>query len=111
VMIRSAAVESLGKIQDRTAIVPLIQLLRDKESFVRARAAAALGPIKDSQAVAPLISVLAHDEAGEVRREAARSLGLIGGTDARRALEAALSDKDLFVRQYSWEALHPDQPM
>ena len=106
-MIRSAAIDSLGKIQDKSAVTALVQSLRDSDSFVRARSAIALGEIKDRQAVTPLVSVLASDQSGEVRREAAKSLGIIGGPEAKRALEAASSDKDPFVRRYSWEALHP----
>ncbi len=109
-MIRSAAVDSLDKIADRRSVTALIQSLRDNNSFVRARAAIALGSIKDSQAVTPLVSALSGDESGDVRREAARSLGKIGGAEAQSALTAALLDKDMLVRQYSAEALRAGKP-
>src|SRR5205823_4611368 len=99
-MVRSAAVESLGKAGDQTAIVPLIGSLKDSNSFVRARAAASLGELNSTQAVTPLISALIHDEAAEVRREAVISLGHIGTPEAKAAVETALFDKDMFVRGY-----------
>ncbi|MCI0343138.1 MAG: HEAT repeat domain-containing protein [Planctomycetales bacterium] len=78
----------------------LLHALRDAASTGRrSEAASALGDLADRAAVPHLAWALAHDPAGVVRREAAKSLGALGGPEARAALERAASDPDPEVRE------------
>ena len=45
--------QALGKIKDPSAVDPLIQVLKDRDSQVRDNAIRALGEIKDPSAVGP----------------------------------------------------------
>lgn len=60
--IRGTAAEALGRIGDKTAVKPLINILvgwsRDRNKYVRGRAAEALGRIGDEQAFQPLTQAL-----------------------------------------------------
>ncbi len=62
------------KINDTRAVEPLIQALKDNNSYVRCCAALALGEIKDKRAVEPLILAL-KDNNSYVREDAALALG------------------------------------
>ena len=79
---RDSAIESLVEIGE-PAVEPLIQALKDEDSFVREGAAEALGKIGDKRAVEPLINAL-KDEDRDVREAAAEALGEIGD---KRAVE------------------------
>ncbi|MBW2172183.1 MAG: HEAT repeat domain-containing protein, partial [Deltaproteobacteria bacterium] len=56
------------------------------------------------EAVPPLIKAL-KDDAVEVRRNAAAALGRIGDPRAREGIQAALQDKDEWVREVVADAL------
>jgi HEAT repeat protein len=74
--------------------------------FVLRAAAAALGEIKSRAGTAALISVLNNEKLdSDVRREAARSLGLIGDPSATSALKAASTSADPYLAQIAYEAL------
>jgi|GEM_PF-5179596 len=83
--VRPSAIEALGRIGDKRATTPLLQILENKQEnkYTRSYAAKALGGIKDSRAVQPLIAALS-DNALELRCASAEALGEIGD---RRALE------------------------
>jgi len=125
---RDSAIESLVEIGE-PAVEPLIQALKDEDSFVREGAAEALGKIGDKRAVEPLIHAL-NDEDWQVRWEAAEALDELGyepkndtekayyliarknwdelvkmGEPAVEPLIQALKDEDIFVREAAVEAL------
>jgi HEAT repeat protein len=78
----------LVRYQDRRAVEPLIQVLRDPVPLTRAAAAETLGRLGDPLAVNPLAAVL-RDADPVVRGIAARSLNRLGWkpvTDSHRVL-------------------------
>jgi HEAT repeat protein len=99
---RRNAAWALGAIDDRRAVDPLIQTLRDREPAVREQAAWALGAIDDSRAVDPLVGALA-DQQADVREQAAWALGALGDSRALSGLIGALKDTSPGVRrQAAW---------
>ncbi|UCD54652.1 MAG: HEAT repeat domain-containing protein, partial [Candidatus Omnitrophota bacterium] len=89
----SSTISTLGTIGDTRAVVPLIELLKDKDkgSSIRSAAASALGQIGDVRAVEPLIEAL-KDEAPWVRSTAAQALGKLGDVSAIVSLSLLLDD-------------------
>jgi len=87
------------------AVEPLIQALRDKDSYVvRRRVAIVLGEIRDVRAVEPLIQALS-DEDVYVRVRAAEALGKIGDKRAAEPLIQALKSKYPDVQEFAKDAL------
>jgi HEAT repeat protein len=107
--VRAAAAVALGEIADEAAVVPLVQALtatKKPNVFVLRAAAVALGRIKSRAGTAALISTLNNEKLpSDVRREAARSLGLIGDPTAAPALRAASTDPDPYLAEISHSAL------
>ena len=117
--VRAAAAVALGLIADEAAVVSLAGTLapelagrgnakrkREKNVFVLRAAAVSLGQIRSRAATPALISVLSNEKIdGDVRREAARSLGIIGDPAAAPALRAASTAADPFLSQLAYEAL------
>jgi HEAT repeat protein/beta-lactamase regulating signal transducer with metallopeptidase domain len=104
--VRGAAVETLGKLQDTTAVLALMRTLRaDSSPEVRRAAAWALGQYEDARAVPALSEALTRDADESVRAAAAHALGQIGDAGAVDALGDALSDANLEVRRYVIHAL------
>jgi HEAT repeat protein len=120
--VRAAAAIALGEIGDESAVVPLVQVIssqpvtgggkgkrkgkKEQNQFVLRAAAMALGQIRSRAAVKALIDVLGQEDlAGDVKREAARSLGLIGDPASVAALQTALSAGDPYLSQAASEAL------
>jgi HEAT repeat protein len=107
--VRAAAAVALGEIADEAAVVPLVQALTSTKKanvFVLRAAAVALGRIKSRAGTATLISTLGNKKLpSDVRREAARSLGLIGDPSAESALRAASTDPDPYLAGIAFEAL------
>jgi len=117
--VRAAAAVSLGEIADEAAVVALVGTLapelsaptsakrkRERNDFVLRAAAAALGQIKSRAGTAALISALNNEKFhSDVRRESARSLGLIGDPTAAPALRAASSAADPFLAEIAHQAL------
>ncbi len=59
--VRCAAAATLGRIRDKAAVEPLIELLKtEKDMFVISAAAFTLGHFKDPRAVEPLLDALAR---------------------------------------------------
>jgi HEAT repeat protein len=98
---RRWAVYALGHIagrrNDPRALQPLLDLLHDKEHFVRREVAKALGKLFDGRAVDPLIDALGDDNMN-VRSAAIAALGEIGDKRAISALVQALGDNSETVR-------------
>ncbi len=118
--VRGAAAVALGEIGDESAVPALSQVLggptpaqKKKKSkaqeneFVLRAAARALGQIRSRAGVDILIATLGNEaHAGDVRREAAIALGLIGDPAAVPALRAAFSSEDPYLSEAAGEALH-----
>jgi HEAT repeat protein len=107
VEVRAAAVVALGHYKDPAAVAPLTSALKDKNDFIRAYAARALGVNgrASEPVVNELIRLLNSDPAGEVRRQAASALGLIGARTAVPALERASRSSDPHLSRTAIEAL------
>jgi HEAT repeat protein len=132
--VRMTAAAALGPLRDPLAVDPLIGALKDEEFRVRAAAALSLGQLTDERAIDPLLDALGDVNAGVqesavaalgrfgapaigrlasalkssqplVRRNAAETLGRIGGAGALDLLAAALGDTDTDVRRVASEAL------
>lgn len=105
-LVRLAAAEGLGGIEDPRAVEALSKALRGDESVeVRRMAAWALGEIEDAAAVPALSDALRSDRDEEVRRMSAWALGEIESATAVEALGAALKDSSPEVRKTAVWAL------
>jgi HEAT repeat protein/beta-lactamase regulating signal transducer with metallopeptidase domain len=105
-LVRLAAAEGLGAIEDPRAVEALSRALRTDESVeVRRMAAWALGEIEDAAGVPALSDALRSDRDEEVRRMAAWALGEIESATAVEALGAALKDSSPEVRKTAVWAL------
>jgi HEAT repeat protein len=99
------AAEILGKLNNSSAVGPLIQTLKDEDPGVRYEAAIALGKLNDTRAVGPLIRVLETDKEPGIRSVAADSLGNLHDTRAVEPLTQALKDNVPTVQLAAGEAL------
>ena len=117
--VRAAAAVALGQIADEASIVALVGTLapelstptktkrkREQNVFVLRAVAHALGQIRSRAGTAALVSVLSNEKLpDDVRREAARSLGLIADPSAAEALRAASTAADPYLSEIAHEAL------
>jgi HEAT repeat protein len=117
--VQGAAAVALGMIGDDNAVIPLATVLAPQLSapakgkpkpetnqFVLRAAAVALGQIKNRAGTPALIAALNNEKFPEdVRREAARSLGLIGDPAAIPALKSASISEDPFLARLAYESL------
>ena len=99
-----AAIDALGNLGDNRAVMPLCDILKDRDEWVRANAVKALGKIGDYRAVVPLCDIL-KDRDKWVRANAATALGKIGDNRAFAPLCTALKDNEYLVRTAAAEAL------
>ena len=118
--VRGAAAVALGQIADEAAVVALVGKLapelsapakskrkREENVFVLRAAATALGQIGSRAGTAALISALSNEKfPDDVRREAARSLGLIGDPSAEPALRVATNSPDPYLSDIAHKAIH-----
>jgi len=105
-LVRLAAAEGLGGLEDPRAVEALSKALRTDESVeVRRMAAWALGEIEDAAGVPALSDALRADRDEEVRRMSAWALGEIESAAAVEALGAALKDSSPEVRKTAVWAL------
>lgn len=121
--VRGAAAVALGQIGDASAAAALMGALSrqlkatgflnrvrrrkiEEDEFVRRAAAVSLGQLGSREAVPELVETLSSERTpGDVRREAARALGLIGDPSAVFALRAALTAQDPYLSRIAFEAL------
>jgi HEAT repeat protein/beta-lactamase regulating signal transducer with metallopeptidase domain len=104
--VRRIVVESLGSLQDTTAVVALMRALRsDSDPEVREAAAYALGQIEDPRAVPALGEALQNDDVAAVRLMAAHALGDIEDPRGVAPLAAAIDDPDREIRLVVIQAL------
>lgn len=118
--VRGAAAVALGQIADEAAVVALVGTLapelaapaqskgkREQNAFVLRAAAIALGQIGSRAGTSALISALSNEKfPDDVRREAARSLGLIGDPAAESALRVAATSTDPYLSEIAYKAIH-----
>ncbi|HEU5460508.1 MAG TPA: HEAT repeat domain-containing protein [Pyrinomonadaceae bacterium] len=118
--VRGAAAVALGQIADEAAVVALVGALAPELSaplkskrkpeqnvFVLRAAATSLGQIGSRAGTAALISALSNEKfPDDVRREAARSLGLIGDPSAESALRIATNSPDPYLSEIAYKAIH-----
>jgi HEAT repeat protein len=117
--VRGAAAVALGRIGDENAVIALASTLApqlsapanskrkpETNAFVLRAAAVALGEIKNRAGTPALIAALNNEKfPQDVRREAARSLGLIGDPAAIPALKSASISEDPFLAELAFESL------
>lgn len=119
--VRGAAAVALGQIADESAVVSLARALSpqtaipsgeshkskgEKNVFVLRAAAVSLGQIGSRAGLPALVATLENEKADDdVRREAARALGLIGDPSAEPALRKVLTARDAYLAHAAHEAL------
>ena len=117
--VRGAAAVALGHIGDEAGVIALVGALapqlsapakgkrkREDNDFVLRAAAVALGQIKSRAGTPALLAVISNEKSpADVRREAVRSLGLIGDPTAIPALKTASMSEDPFLSQLAYESL------
>lgn len=96
--VRVAAVRSLGKQREASAIEPLVDALHDSAWEVRAAAVWALGEFGERAPLEALVRAT-DDEDGTVRAAALRTLGPWGDRAPIEPMMQALNDPDWQVRE------------
>ena len=76
--VRVAAARELGRRGDTTAVIPLIETLRDDRSAVRIAAAHALGKLRDERGIESLSSAMLGDGDAGVQAAARGALEAVG---------------------------------
>ncbi len=114
--IRLACADALGKIGDKYAVAPLIDIVKDEDEksiYVKESAALALGILGDERAIDPLVSILEAkqgimDKFSFLKERAIEALNKMGfGSNERvfKALKSSLSDESAQIRINAIEAL------
>ena len=113
--IRLACADALGRIGDRYAVAPLIDVVKDEEEksvYVKESAAFALGLIGDKSAVEPLVSIMEAkqgfwDKFSFLKERIIEVLGKINIKNDRvlKVLKDSLMDASAMVRINAIEAL------
>ena len=89
----------LGRFGGPAGLAPLLDALTHRQGQIRSAALLALAELGDRRAVPEIVERLASDDSAMVREAAAQALGRLGGAEAMKALEAALSDPKAKVRK------------
>ena len=100
--LRTEAVKMLGRIKDRTAGLPTVQLLKDPDPEVREAVTEAVGHVADAAALRALVQLL-EDEA--TRDVASEVLGRLKDPAAMEPLVAMMKSQDPMARRMAAEAL------
>lgn len=120
--VRFACADALGKIGDRFAVAPLIEVVKDEDErsvYLRESAASALGMLGDYRAIDPLVSILETkhgilDKFTFLKERVIEALGKLRLRDNERvfnALKRSLSDASPQIRINAIEALmESEQP-
>lgn len=114
--VRLACADALGRIGDRFAVAPLVEVVKDeneKSVYLKESAVSALGLLGDSRAVDPLVSILETkqgimDKFSFLKERAIEALIKMGFCDNERvyrALKNSLVDESVQVRINAIEAL------
>lgn len=104
-VVRQRAAESLATIGGEQAIGALVQALEDPLGRVRLAAIRGVAELAPERGLESLMRLVLEDPDWEIRAQAARGLGLAGDPLAVPALEAALEDRNEFVRAAAANAL------
>ena len=106
--IRLACADALGKVGDKYAVTPLIDLVQDDEEksvYIKESAASALGAIGDIRAVEPLIAILeskqgVFDKFSFLKERVIEALGKlnVGGDRVLKVVKKSLMDSSPMVR-------------
>ena len=114
--VRLACADALGKLGDRYAVAPLIEVAKDegeKSTYLRESAVTALGILGDTRAIDPLVSILETkqgimDKFTFLKERTIEALSKMGFSDNERvfkALKSSLSDESVQVRINAIEAI------
>lgn len=114
--IRLACADALGRIGDKYAVAPLINVVKDEDEksvYVRESAALALGLLGDSRAIEPLVNILETkktiiDKFSFLKErviEALNKVGFSGNERVFKALKNSLDDESTQVRIDAIEAI------
>lgn len=113
--VRLACADALGKIGDRYAVAPLIDLVQDEEEksvYLKESAASALGAIGDMRAIDPLVSILEAkqgflDKFSFLKERVIEALGKLNLDNGKvlKALKKSLLDSSPMVRINAIEAI------
>lgn len=113
--VRLACADALGKIGDRYAVAPLIDLVQDEEEksvYLKESAASALGAIGDMRAIDPLVSILEAkqgflDKFSFLKERVIEALGKLNLDNGKvlMALKKSLLDSSPMVRINAIEAI------
>jgi HEAT repeat protein len=114
--VRLACADALGRIGDRFAVAPLIEVVKDEDEksiYLRESAVSALGLLGDTRALDPIVSILETkqgimDKFSFLKERAIEALIKMGFCDNERvfrALKTSLSDESAQVRINAIEAL------
>jgi len=113
--IRLACADTLGKIGDKYAVTPLIDLIQDEEEksvYLKESAASALGELGDLRAIDPLVSILETkqgflDKFSFLKERVIEALGKLNvqNTKVIKALKHSLMDSSPMVRINAIEAI------
>ena len=113
--VRLACADALGKIGDKYAVAPLIDLVQDEEEksvYLKESAASALGKIGDLRAVDPLVSILEAKQGFLVKfsflkERVIEALGKLNVDNQKviKALKKSLLDSSPMVRINAIEAI------
>lgn len=114
--VRLACADALGRIGDRFAVAPLIDVVTDEDEksvYLRESAVSALGLLGDSRAIEPLVGILETkkgimDKFSFLKERAIEAINKMGFSDNERvfkALKNSLLDESSQVRINAIEAL------
>jgi HEAT repeat protein len=113
--VRGAAAVALGQIADESAVVSLSTVLtgqakrkgkQERNEFVLRATAEALGKIRSLAGAPALIAAVTNEKlSSDIRREAARALGVIGDPGAVPALMQAAMSSDPYLSVAAYDAL------
>lgn len=114
--VRLACADALGRIGDKYAVAPLIEVMKDEEEksiYLRESAVSALGLLGDTRALDPIVSIIEAKQGimdkfsflKERAIEALMKMGFVDNERVFRALKNSLSDESSQVRINAIEAL------
>ncbi len=104
IRLKRSAIYAMGRSSDASWLPTVLLNTRHPDAAIRYEAAAACGFLGEEDTVPHLMSLL-NDDDTQVQLSAVRSLGLIGGDLARRALIQALRRGDDAIEEVAEEAL------
>ncbi len=114
--VRLACADALGRIGDKYAVAPLIEVVKDEEEksvYLKESATIALGLLGDDRAVDPLVAIIEAKQGimdkfsflKERAIEALNKIGLCRNDRVFKALKSSLADESPQVRIEAIEAL------